>query len=37
VSRQDAVDAGMIKAGIKSVAYLAPDEQKALVDFQWRR
>jgi len=33
VSRQDAVDAGMIKAGIKSVAYLAPDDQKALVDF----
>lgn len=34
VSRQDAVDAGMIKAGIKSVAYLASDDQKALVDFQ---
>jgi superfamily II DNA or RNA helicase len=34
VSRQDAVDAGMIKVGIKSVAYLAPDDQKALVDFQ---
>ncbi len=34
VSRQDAVDAGLIKAGIKSVAYLAPDDQKALVDFQ---
>lgn len=34
VSRQDAVEAGMIKAGIKSVAYLAPDDQKALVDFQ---
>lgn len=33
VSRQDAVDAGMIKVGIKSVAYLAPDDQKALVDF----
>jgi len=33
VSRQDAVDTGMIKAGIKSVAYLAPDDQKALVDF----
>ena len=33
VSRQDAVDAGMIKSGIKSVAYLAPDDQKALVDF----
>ncbi|NBQ68860.1 MAG: DEAD/DEAH box helicase [Nitrosomonadaceae bacterium] len=33
VSRQDAVDAGVIKAGIKSVAYLAPDDQKALVDF----
>lgn len=34
VSRRDAVDAGLIKAGIKSVAYLAPDEQKPLVDFQ---
>lgn len=33
VSRQDAVDSGMIKVGIKSVAYLAPDDQKALVDF----
>jgi len=33
VSRQDAVDTGMIKVGIKSVAYLAPDNQKALVDF----
>lgn len=33
VSRQDAVDAGLIKQGIKSVAYLAPGEQKALVDF----
>lgn len=33
VSRQDAVDAGMIKAGIKSVAYLAPEDQKTLVDF----
>ena len=34
VSRQDAVDSGLIKVGIKSVAYLAPDDQKALVDFQ---
>ena len=34
VSRRDAVDAGLIKSGIKSVAYLAPDEQKLLVDFQ---
>lgn len=34
VSRKDAVDAGLIKEGIKSIAYLAPDEQKALVDFQ---
>lgn len=33
VSRQDAVDAGMIKSGIKSVAYLAPEDQKTLVDF----
>ena len=34
VSRHDAVAAGLIKAGVNSVAYLAPDEQKALVDFQ---
>ena len=34
VSRQDAVDAGMIKSGIKSVAYLAREDQKELVDFQ---
>lgn len=34
VSRQDAVDNGLIKEGIKSVAYLAPDDQKPLVDFQ---
>lgn len=33
VSRQDAVNTGMIKVGIKSVAYLAPDDQRALVDF----
>ncbi|TAN85941.1 MAG: DEAD/DEAH box helicase [Gallionella sp.] len=33
VSRQDAVDAGMIKVGIKSVAYLAPNDQRAFVDF----
>ncbi|MBK8753479.1 MAG: DEAD/DEAH box helicase family protein [Candidatus Competibacteraceae bacterium] len=32
VSRRDAVDAGLIKAGIKSIAYLAPDDQKTLVD-----
>ncbi len=34
VSRKDAVDKGLIKEGIKSIAYLAPDDQKALVDFQ---
>lgn len=33
VSRKEAVDAGLIKDGIKSIAYLAPDDQKALVDF----
>ena len=33
VSRKDAVDAGLIKDGIKSVAYLAPAEQQHLVDF----
>ncbi len=32
VSRHDAVEAGLIKAGIKSIAYLAPDDQKTLVD-----
>lgn len=34
VSRQDAVDNGLIKEGIKSIAYLAPDDQRPLVDFQ---
>lgn len=33
VSRQEAVDAGLIKDGIKSIAYLAADDQKELVDF----
>lgn len=33
VSRIDAVDAGLIKEGIKSVAYLASDQHKAVVDF----
>lgn len=33
VSRQDAVDAGLIKPGIKSVAYLAGDQHRELVDF----
>lgn len=33
VSRREAVDAGLIKDGIKSIAYLAADDQKALVDF----
>jgi len=33
VSRKDAVDAGLIKEGVKSVAYLAPEDQKQLVDF----
>lgn len=33
VSRKEAVDAGLIKDGIKSIAYLATDDQKALVDF----
>ena len=31
--RHDAVEAGLIKPGVKSVAYLASDDQKALVDF----
>lgn len=33
VSRKDAVDAALIKEGIKSIAYIAPDSQKALLDF----
>lgn len=33
VSRKDAVDAALIKDGIKSIAYLAPDDQKELLDF----
>ncbi|MBK8116234.1 MAG: DEAD/DEAH box helicase family protein [Candidatus Accumulibacter sp.] len=33
VSRKEAVDAGLIKDGIKSIAYLAADDQKAMVDF----
>lgn len=33
VSRKEAVDAGLIKDGVKSVAYLAADDQKELVDF----
>jgi len=33
VSRREAVDAGLIKEGIKSIAYLAADDQRELVDF----
>lgn len=33
VSRHDVVEAGLIKQGVKSVAYLASDDQKELVDF----
>lgn len=33
VSRKEAVDAGLIKDGIKSIVYLAADDQKELVDF----
>lgn len=33
VSRKSAVDAGLIKDGIKSIAYIAPDDQKELLDF----
>ncbi|PZN72293.1 MAG: DNA/RNA helicase [Candidatus Methylumidiphilus alinenensis] len=32
VSRKDAVDAGLIKPGVKSIAYLASDDHKALAD-----
>lgn len=34
VSRQHAVDAGLIKEAVKSVAYLVADEQKELVNLQ---
>jgi type III restriction enzyme len=37
VSRKEAVDAGLIKDGIKSIAYLAADDQKELVDFRCDR
>lgn len=33
VSRKEAVDAGLIKDGIKSIAYIAADDQKELIDF----
>ncbi|MFZ2301818.1 MAG: DEAD/DEAH box helicase family protein [Gallionella sp.] len=33
VSRHDAVEAGLIKDGIKSIVYIAPDVQKDLPDF----
>jgi superfamily II DNA or RNA helicase len=33
VSRHDAVEAALIKDGIKSIAYIAPDDQRALLDF----
>ncbi len=32
VSRKAAMDAGLIKVGVRSIAYLAPDDQKALAD-----
>lgn len=34
ISRRDVVEAGLIKPGVKSFAYLASEEQKQLVDFQ---
>lgn len=33
VSRHDAVEASLIKDGIKSITYIAPDDQKTLLDF----
>lgn len=33
VSRRDAVEAGLLKDGIKSIAYVAPDDQRELLDF----
>lgn len=32
VSRKDSVDAGLIKDGVKSIAYLVPDDQKEIAD-----
>lgn len=32
VSRQDAVEAGLIKEAVKSIAYLVPEDQQELVD-----
>lgn len=34
ISRHEPVEEGLIKEGIKCVAYLAPEEQRALVDFE---
>jgi superfamily II DNA or RNA helicase len=34
ISRREPVDEGLIKEGIKCVAYLAPESQRALVDFE---
>lgn len=34
VSRQDAVEAGLIKKGVKCAAYFVAEEQKALVDLE---
>ncbi len=34
ISRQEPVDEGLIKEGIKCVAYFAPAEQEALVDYE---
>jgi type III restriction enzyme len=33
VSRKESVDAGLIKEAVKSVAYIAPPDQRQLVDF----
>ncbi len=34
ISRREPVEEGLIKEGIQCVAFLAPEEQKALVDFE---
>jgi hypothetical protein len=34
VSRQDAMEAGLIKKGVKCAAYFVEPEKKALVDLQ---
>lgn len=34
VSREEAVDAGLVKEGVRSIAYISPPDQAVLVDFE---